>query len=228
MPLALPATMSNVRMGTVLLVCLLAACNVGTTGGPGPGNNQVDAAQGNHIDAPNHSPIDSPVGATCPLPANTSDTGALSATTTQKCNVAGSMGQKHWYRMAAALPSGAMDYVQLELWDGTGPFVGGTVTTGTFQITGADAAYNTCGVCVRGMGDKGAAGQKEYFATSGTVQVTAVGTTLAATLTNIGLVEVDANHAPVTGGCADTVASTQVSGTVVAVTMGQCPAGVAD
>jgi hypothetical protein len=217
--------MSNVRLGTIPLVCMLAACEGSspTTG------NQVDAPQSsNHHDAPGPPSIDAPVQATCALPDNTPDTGALTATTTQKCNVPGSMGQKHWYRMAAALPSGAMDYIQLELWDNTGPFAGGTVATGTYEITGTDATYATCGVCVRGMGDKGTAGQKEYFATSGTVQVTAVGTTLSATLTNIGLIEVDANHAPVTGGCADTVASTQVSGTVVAVTMGQCPGGVAD
>jgi hypothetical protein len=183
------------------------------------------------MDAPGHTYMDAPAGATCSLPSNTPDTGALAATTSQRCNVAGSMGQKHWYRMAAQLPSGTTDYIQLELWDATGPFAAGTVTTGTFQITGTDAAYATCGVCVRGMGDKGTGNQKEYFATSGTVDVTAVGAggaTFSATLTNIGLVEVDANHTPVTGGCADTVASAQVSGTVVAVTMGQCPAGVGD
>jgi hypothetical protein len=81
------------------------------------------------------------------------------------------------------------------------------------------------------MGDKGTASAKEYFATSGTVVVASVGpnpTTFSATLTNIGLVQVDASHAPVTGGCADTVASTQVSGTVMDVVMGQCPTGVGD
>jgi hypothetical protein len=35
------------------------------------------------------------------------------------CNVSGSMGQQHWYRLAAALPS-PMDFVQVELWDNTG------------------------------------------------------------------------------------------------------------
>jgi len=149
----------------------------------------------------------------------------------QRCNVAGSMGQKHWYRLAANLPGSTVNFVQLELWDNLGAFTGTTVATGTYTITGADASFNTCGVCVRGLGDKGLATQKEYFATSGTVNVTALGPSgqpVSATLTNIQLGEVDAGHNPVTGGCAANVAASQVSGTEMDVTMGQCPSTVGD
>jgi hypothetical protein len=132
-----------------------------------------------------------------------------------------------------------MDYVQLDLWDNKGAFAGGTVKPGTYQITGNDAAYATCGVCVRGLGDKGSAGQKEYFATGGTVTVTAVGAAgqpLAATMSNITLGEVDAtSHALVTSGCTASVAHTQMSGTLLQVTGGgggggggTCPTTVGD
>jgi hypothetical protein len=177
----------------------------------------------------------------CPLPASTPATGALTATKSQMCNVPGSQGAQHWYRLAATLPGGATDYVQLDLWDNKGAFAGGTVKVGTYPITGNDAAYATCGICVRGLGDKGTTGQKEYFATGGTVNVTAIGGNglpIAATLSNLTLVEVDATtHAPVASGCTASVASTQVSGTVVQVAGGgggggggggACPATVGD
>jgi hypothetical protein len=176
----------------------------------------------------------------CPLPASTPDTGALTATKTEMCNVPGTQGAQHWYRLAVTLPSGAMDYVQLDLWDNKGAFAGSTVKPGTYQITGNDAAYATCGVCVRGLGDKGSAGQKEYFATGGTVTVTAVGAAgqpLSATLSNITLAEVDPTlHAPVASGCTASVANTQVSGTLLQVSGGggggggggACPTTVGD
>src|SRR5262249_52916122 len=117
------------------------------------------------------------------------------------------------------LPTGAMSYVQLELWDNTGAFAGGLVHTGTFQISGVETDYNTCGVCIRGIGDKGATDAKEYFGTSGTVNVTAVGSNgapISATISNVGFVEIDANmHKPVAGGCMAHLANTAVSGTVV-------------
>src|SRR4051812_10749448 len=86
---------------------------------------------------------------TCPLPDQMADTGSLAATAAQHCNVSGTAGAMHWYRVASALPSGAMDYVQIELWDNKGAFAAGAVHTGTFTISGADADFSTCGVCVR-------------------------------------------------------------------------------
>src|SRR5512140_1551881 len=76
----------------------------------------------------------SPPGeATCPMPAMTSDAGVMTATKAQMCNVSGSMGKSHWYRVAATLP-GSMNVVQVELWDGYGAFAGGTVKTGSFPV----------------------------------------------------------------------------------------------
>ena len=46
---------------------------------------------------------------------------------------------------------------------------------GTYTVTAADQDPATCGVCIRAIGDKGAAGVQEFFARSGTVVVAAVG-----------------------------------------------------
>src|SRR5215470_5800807 len=73
----------------------------------------------------------------CPMPATMPDTGTLGALKAQLCNVSGSMGHAHWYRLSAVLPGSSMSDVQLELWDGRGAFAGTPVHTGTFTITGA-------------------------------------------------------------------------------------------
>jgi hypothetical protein len=207
----------------------------GNAGGSGDGSSSSGNSSGSGSDSGSGT-----TQAACPLPASTADTGALTATKSQMCNVPGTQGAQHWYRLAATLPSGAMDYVQVDLWDNKGAFAGGAVKPGTYQITGNDAAYATCGICVRGLGDKASAGQKEYFATGGTVTVTAVGGAgqpLSATLSNITLGEVNSTtRAPVASGCTASLASTQVSGTLVLVSGGggggggggACPATVGD
>jgi hypothetical protein len=154
---------------------------------------------------------------TCPLAATVADAGSLSALKSQRCNVPGSMGTKKWYRLSATLPGAPMDVVPLELWDGQGGFAGGTVRTGTFQITGAELAYSTCGVCLRAAGDKGTAAEKTYFATGGTVEVTSVGaagTTLSAKITNATFAEVNAMNVKVTNGCTTALAGATVSGSI--------------
>jgi hypothetical protein len=140
----------------------------------------------------------------------------LPAFKAQRCNVPGTSGTKKWFRLSAQLP-GSQDFVQLELWPETGAYTG-AVTTGTFTIAGADLVYETCGVCGRGMGDKGDAAQREYFQQTGSVTVTSIGTagqTLAATLTNVDLVVVDFAHRPLAGGCTTNVANLTISGTIV-------------
>ena len=163
-------------------------------------------------------PDGGPVGAQCPIAASTADLGAMAATKANMCNEPQTMGRMHWYKLATAMPGGT-DVIELGLWDGLGAFKNGTAHIGTFTIAGEDAVFSTCGVCVRAVGDKGASGSKEYFATGGTVNVTAMGTDgqqLAATLSNLTMVEVDpTTHKPVASGCAATVAGAQVSGTIV-------------
>jgi len=156
-----------------------------------------------------------PGGEECPMPTMTSDIGALTASKAEMCNISGSMGKSHWYKLSATLPDAPMDYVQVELWDGYGAFTGGTVKTGSFPV---DTKFGACGVCVRGIGAKGATDQKEYFATGGTVNVTAVGGSgapIAATLSNITFAEIDTTHKMVADGCTASVAAAQLSGTVM-------------
>ena len=128
------------------------------------------------------------IGRTCPLPMTNADAGPQTALKAQMCNVPGSQGASHWYRLSAALPGSPTDIVQIELWDNLGAFTGGTVHPGTFTISGNDADRTKCGVCVRSIGLKGMTGSKEYFATGGTVKVDAVGaanTPFSATVSNL-------------------------------------------
>ena len=150
---------------------------------------------------------------TCSLP-DTADTGAVSALFAQRCDVPGSMGARKWYRMAATLP-GTTNVVQIELYDNAGPFVGGTVRIGTFPV---DADPVTCGVCVRALGDKGGANEMEYFATGGTVTISALGAAgaaFSAEVADLALEQIDGDHVLVAGGCTAAVAGARLDGTMV-------------
>ena len=158
-----------------------------------------------------------PSGGVCPEVASV-DAGDLAALKAQRCNVPGTMGAKNWYRLSATLP-GSTDVVQVELWPERGAFRGGPVHTGTFALTGDDLSYATCGVCVRALGDKGEASQREYFAIAGTVEVSAVAATdgapFVATITEASFAEVTADHVEVAGGCSADLARAKITGAVM-------------
>ncbi len=221
---AVRALLAAADMRSVIAALLfLSACMVGLVPDPGGDPTNPDPTNPN----PDPNPDPTPSG-TCPLPATEAMTATLTATEAQMCNVSGSAGAQHWYRLAATLPSGATDLVQLELWDGTGAFAGTTVHTGTFQISGVETDFTTCGVCVRAIGHKGGTDAKEYLGISGTVNVTAVGANgapISATITNVELAELDANHAQVANGCTSVMAGSQVDGTVVQVGGGTAGGG---
>jgi hypothetical protein len=182
----------------------------------------------------------------CPIPLSIPDAGTLTAAKAELCDVAGTMGAAHWYRLSATLPGSTTSFVQLELWDGRGAFLGGAVRTGTFTITGPDADPASCGVCVRGIGDKGGVDATEYFAIAGTVNVTAAGTDgqpLSAELSNLSFAELDpATQKTVASGCEAAVAGARIDGTVMKIGGGggtsggggggmgggQCASGVGD
>lgn len=151
---------------------------------------------------------------TCSMPEDTTDAGALTALFAQRCNVPGSMGMRKWYRMAATLP-GTTNVVQVELYDNAGPFAGGAVRTGTFPV---DADPVTCGICVRALGDKGGEAEMEYFATGGTVTISAIGaagTAFSAEVADLALEQIDLDHVIVDGGCTATIAGAELDGTLV-------------
>lgn len=220
----------------VLSLLVTTGCVVGTNDA-GTGGGADDTTGGGSDDQQQQqNPDPTTQGAVCSLPDATADAGDLTASKAQQCNVPGSAGTKKWYRVAATLP-GSMDYVQVELWDGRGAFSGGAVAVGTYQLTGAELDPATCGICVRGLGDKGAATQKEYFASAGQVQVTAVGGNglpVSVTLTNVSFKEINpTTKAAVAGGCTATVSRAKLDGTIVAVTGGgggggACPTTIGD
>lgn len=148
------------------------------------------------------------------MPDETADAGALTSLFAQRCNVPNSMGARKWYRAAATLP-GTTSIVQVELYDNAGPFAGGAVRTGTFPV---DPDPVTCGVCVRALGDKGGADEMEYFATAGTVTLSALGpdgTAFSLDVANVALAQIDGDHTLVPGGCTATIVGAQLDGTLV-------------
>lgn len=154
----------------------------------------------------------------CVLPTLQADAGSLAALEAQRCNVMGSMGAIHWYRLLGTLPSGAMDIVQLELWPSTGSFAGGSVHTGTFTISGDDTDPKKCGVCLRAVGHHGGADQMNYFASAGTVQVDSFGdapTAFTATITNAMFHRVDATGTALEPSCPTMLDHVAVSGPTV-------------
>ena len=212
----------------VFLSMVLAGCVVGSQepGDPDP------------TDPTDPDPTD-PDPATCPMAAAVTDTGDLTALKAQQCNVPGTQGAQKFYRMSATLPGSTTEIVQLELYDNKGPFAGKAVVPGTYPITGTDASYATCGVCVRAIGGKGTAGETTYFATGGTVVVTSVGTgggAASATITNATFGEVDpTTNAAVTGGCASSLTRSKIDGTMIVTGGGgggggggACPTGIGD
>nr|MBA2541116.1 hypothetical protein [Deltaproteobacteria bacterium] len=195
-----------------LLFALVAVGSAGcVVGSQDPTDNPNDPDPAD----PDPDDPDDPTPRVCPLGADIADTGDLSALKAQQCNVPGSGGALKFYRMSATLPGSTTEIVQLELYDGKGAFAGGTVQPGTYQITGADASYATCGVCVRAIGGKGTADAKSYFATGGTVVITSVGTggtAASATITGATFAEVDATtSAAVTSGCTSALARTKIA-----------------
>lgn len=99
------------------------------------------------------------------------------------------------------------DVISLEVYK-LGAFAAGYPTTFpvTVPLTGAELDFATCGACVRGFGDvTGAAWKGEYFATSGSVTLTALSKTrIAGKLVNVTLVHVrqgTPHTRPLNDGC---------------------------
>jgi hypothetical protein len=89
------------------------------------------------------------------------------------------------------------DFLVVELYAQAGAFDDGPVRTGTFEISGPETNYRTCGVCVLlyvnqdpedidgdGMPDFGQYPEQFYLAQSGTLQVTSLEGNITGRLTN--------------------------------------------
>lgn len=169
-------------MRTLLLLAVLAAC--GDDGGAA-----VDAAP------------DAYDTARCLIAG---DYGALGAVT-------GTTAQGPTTLTAVLDPGPPRDSFFLKLTAGRGAFAGG-LTTGTFPITGADAASATCGVCVNIIADivSMQGPTKFYFATSGSVTLTSTSPPVG-TASDLAFVEVGVNGDVMPGGCTGAIDSMSFS-----------------
>jgi len=147
------------------------------------------------IDAPPVTP-DAPA-AQCLVPASYGDLGAKSGTTAQGPTT-----------LTIVLDAGPpRDSFFLKLNTGKGVFAGG-LANGTYPITGDEADFNACGLCVNIIADivAGQGPSKFYFATAGSVTLTNTQPPTG-TLTNVTLQEVTVSGAPVNSGCTTSIAA---------------------
>jgi hypothetical protein len=176
------------------LVILLASIGFAACGGGDDDQvTQIDAAGGG-IDAPGGN-IDAAPAACTVSSTSFGDKGTLTGVATFSPGMNAGAATDDTLSFAGQLEAAApTDLLVVELYAGYGVFkpngVAGPVTTGTFQITGAELDYATCGVCVRILTDATQTDYADdYLATAGTINITSVGTatgqTLAATVTNL-------------------------------------------
>jgi hypothetical protein len=148
-----------------------------------------DAAGGGSADAANPS--------ACLIKGDYGAAGSISGTA--------SMGASS---LSATLEAGPpRDVFFVKLNTGKGAFAFG-LTPGTYQITGADAGYTTCGLCVHIIADlvAGQGPSKFYFADSGSVTLTSTGP-VNGSATNLHFNEIDSTTGAVIPGCEATMAS---------------------
>jgi hypothetical protein len=114
----------------------------------------------------------------------------------------GSSAQPHVQSYLGAM-NADIDALRLLLFGGFGGFGSGDIKPGTYQLTGDDAAFSTCGACVLVATDVTQNGQADwYMANSGSLTLTMAGggsnTTLSGSLSNVNLVHVgkDADGLP--------------------------------
>ncbi len=161
------------------------------------------ACGGGSDETPDAPTLDADNSAQCLVPSSYGDLGAKTGTTT--------MGPSTLTITVDAGPP--RDSFFLKLVSGKGVFTGG-LATGTYSIAGVDASFNDCGLCVNVIADivAGSGPTKFYFATSGSVTLTAT-TPPAGTLSNVHLVEVNlGTGAPAATGCASDIAMLAFSG----------------
>jgi hypothetical protein len=215
------------RNSRVLFIALssigLAAC-----GGDDDGNTPVDGS----IDAPGN--IDAAPVVCTVSSENFGDKGTLTGVATFRPGTNTTAATDDTLSFAAQLETTQpTDLLIVEFYAGYGVFkpngVAGPVTTGTFQITGEELNYATCGVCVRLATNATQTGyEHDYLATGGSVTITQVGTAtgqmLAASVSNIQFEHVTIDDmsfqsTPANDGCNSAMSGANFSGTLMAPSM---------
>ncbi len=147
--------------------------------------------------------MDAPPMNNCLVPASYGDLG-------MKTGTAGTMGGvTATFTLDAGPPR---DTFFLKMVTGKGVFAGG-IAPGTYTITGDDADYNNCGLCVHIIADivSGVGPTKFYFANAGSVELTSTGSPISGTATNLTFREVDIGSGAPVGSCASTIGSIMFS-----------------
>ena len=121
----------------------------------------------------------------------------------------------HMYFTGGLTTDTPPDELSIDLWEKFGGFGSGDIKTGSYTLTGEDAAFSTCGTCVYLATDSdatnGPAGY--YFAQGGVLNLTSVTGRLTGTLTNVTFVKVGVDpdgfplDEPAPGNCTSTIAS---------------------
>jgi hypothetical protein len=117
------------------------------------------------------------------------------------------------------------DVLQMQFYSGFGVFMNG-VMPGTYQITGAEAQYSSCGVCGLLFADVTMAAppsladaNRVYFATAGTVNITSVTPNLTGTVTGLQFQHVTIDPmtftSTVVGDCTSSIDSLAFDATVM-------------
>lgn len=112
-------------------------------------------------------------------------------------------------------PGPPKDDFFVKLVPGKGAFAAGTLQTGTFNVTGADASFTNCGLCINIIADIVAnqGPTKFYYADSGMITLTSADPTgaapskIAGSGQSLHFVETNLDGTPVPGGCTATIAS---------------------
>jgi hypothetical protein len=142
----------------------------------------------------------------------------------------GSMAVPHIEEWDGPLAQGTV--LDISLFAGFGGFGSGDIRNGTYSITGQDAAYSTCGVCVAifanitssGSGSNQTINVGAYYAAdSGSVTLTSTTGTLAGSLSNIHLIHVAKSSQgdfpgdpPAVDSCTSMISSANFSATLAA------------
>lgn len=167
-------------MWRTIPIVLLAACS--------------DSSSTSSVDAPGAT-ADAYDTASCLIQGDYGDAGALTGT-------AGSA--QGATTVTVTLDAGPpRDTFFIRMVPGNGVFAGG-VAPGTYTISGADADYNSCGLCVHIIADivSNQGPTKFYFADSGTVTLTSTTPPIAGSVQDLHFNEIDiGSGAPVSGGC---------------------------
>ena len=186
---------------------MAAGCGAQLGDGLGPADASVglDALR-RYGDAPLDAAPDGPPIApdnACDVPSSQGDLGALTASAI----VTGPAPFIYDLEVTTPASAGAPapDQIIVELWDGFGAFLNTTVAPGTYQISGDDTSYETCGICVLELANVDSSDTPTHMliAQTGTVIVHAVGTTVGAELdaevTDATFEEIDpSSYAPIT------------------------------